>query len=125
MRDPAERHALALVDLVATDADRQHTLDVLEIHAFQPPPPDAATSTTTSTTGKKNVVVFGLQDRSIHKDVNFTHAGGMFRNADFCQTFYPGWTCRVYFDADVDPEVGGCVCLWRGLLVSRSVSRAP
>jgi hypothetical protein len=104
MRDPAERHALALVDLVATDADRQHTLDILEIHAFQPPPPDATTST-----AKKNVVVFGLQDRSIHKDVNFTYAGGMFRNADFCQTFYPGWTCRVYFDADVDPEVGGCV----------------
>ena len=31
--------------------------------------------------------------------MNFSKVGGMFRNADFCQTFYPGWTCRVYVDA--------------------------
>ena len=23
----------------------------------------------------------------------------MFRNADFCNIYYPGWTCRVYVDA--------------------------
>ena len=23
----------------------------------------------------------------------------MFRNADFCNIFFPGWTCRVYVDA--------------------------
>ena len=27
------------------------------------------------------------------------NAGGMFRNADFCNIYYPGWTCRVYVDA--------------------------